>query len=200
MNTAEALNQALFLAINGSADTPHGVVDLALVCAKYLAVLVPLLLAALWLTGRAWPRELAVRACLVALLALLANFVIGLAWPHPRPFVIGLGHQFLPHAPTPSFPSSHVAAFAAVAVTLLAGRLWRWGALVTVAGLAVAWARVFVGVHFPLDMLGAVVVACLAYALIAPFWWSRGSALTDALAVLYRRWCALPIRLGWLRP
>jgi undecaprenyl-diphosphatase len=124
MNTVEAFNQALFLDINGSAAAPHWVIGLALVCAKYLTVLAPLLLAALWLTGRDWLRELALRACLVALLALLANFVIGLVWPHPRPFVMGLGHQFLPHAPDPSFPSDHVTAFAAVALTLLAGRLW----------------------------------------------------------------------------
>jgi undecaprenyl-diphosphatase len=154
----------------------------------------------LWLTGRGWRREVALRACLVTLLAFVANGLIGLAWPHPRPFVIGLGHLFIPHAPTPSFPSDHVTAFAAVALTLLAGGLRRWGVAVVVAGLAVAWARVFVGVHFPLDMLGAVVVACLAYAASAPFWWWRGSALTDAAIALYRRLLAWPISLGWLRP
>jgi undecaprenyl-diphosphatase len=199
MNTVEAFNQALFLDINGSAATSHWVVGLALVCAKYLAVLVPLLLAGLWLTGRDWQREVALRAAVVMLLAFVASFLIGLAWPHPRPFVIGLGHLFLPHAPDPSFPSDHVTAFAAVALTLLAGGLRRWGVAVALAGLAVAWGRVFAGVHFPLDMLGAVVVAGLAYAVIAPFWWSRGSALTDALIALYRRLFALPIRIGWLR-
>jgi undecaprenyl-diphosphatase len=200
MNTAEAFNRALFLAINGSAATPHWIVGLALICAKYLAVLVPLLLVGLWLTGRDWQREMTLRACLVTLFALLINFLIGLVWPHPRPFAIGLGHLFMPHVPSPSFPSDHATAFAAVALALLAYKLRRLGLLTVIAGLAVAWARIFTGVHFPLDMLGAVVVASLAYAVVTPFWWSRGSALTDAAIALYRRWLAWPIRLGWLRP
>jgi len=200
MNTLEAFNQALFLVINGNAATPHWVVELALVCSKYLAVLIPLLLVGLWLTGREWPREVALHACLVTLLALVANWGIGLAWPHPRPFVMGLGHLFMPHTPTSSSPSDHATAFAVVAITLLAGGLWRLGVLVVIAGLAVAWARVFAGIHFPLDMLGAVVVACLVYAVVTPFWWWRGSALTDAVIALYRRWCAPLIRVGWLRP
>jgi len=199
VNTVEAFNQALFLFINGNADTPGWVTGLALICAKYLAVLVPLVLAGLWLTGRDWPREVALRALLVTLLAFLASFLVGLAWPHPRPFMIGLGHLFVPHAPTPSFPSNHATAFAAVALTLLAGGLRRPGAVVALAGLAVAWGRVFVGVHFPLDMLGAVALAGLAYAVLAPIWWSCGTALTDALIALYRRLLAVPIRLGWLR-
>jgi undecaprenyl-diphosphatase len=200
MNTVESFNQALFLLINGSAATPHWVVSLALICAKYLAVLVPLVLAGLWLTGRDWPREVALRAALVTLLAFLVSFLMGLAWPHPRPFMIGLGHLFLPHAPTPSFPSNHATAFAAVALTLLAGGLRRLGLVVALAGLAMAWGRVFAGVHFPLDMLGAVALACLAYAVLAPIWWSFGTALTDALIAFYRRLFATPIRLGWLRP
>jgi undecaprenyl-diphosphatase len=199
MNNLEAFDQALFLAINGSAVTPHWITGLALVCAKYLAGLIPLLLVGLWLSGGTRQREIAVRAGLVTLLAFVANGLIGLAWPHPRPFVIGLGHLFMPHAPTPSFPSNHATAFAAVGLTLLAGTQWRLGLVVAVAGLAVAWGRVFAGVHFPLDMLGAVVVASVVYVVTAPLWQLRGRALTDATIALYRRLFALPIRLGWLR-
>ncbi|MDR0479133.1 MAG: phosphatase PAP2 family protein [Burkholderiaceae bacterium] len=200
MNTVEAFNQALFLSINGSAATPHWVVGLALVCAKYLVVLVPLLLVGMWLTGREEERGLALRSCLAILLALAVNGLIGLAWPHPRPFMIGLGHLFLPHAPSPSFPSDHATGIAALAVILLAGGQW-WRGIVTVAvGVAVAWARVFVGVHVPLDMLGAVVVGCLVCAALAPLWRWRGRALTQGAVALYGQLFALPIRLGWLRP
>jgi undecaprenyl-diphosphatase len=198
MNALEALDQALFLHINGSAATPHWIVGLALVCAKYLALLVPLVLIGLWLTGGERQREAVLRACLVTLLAFVVNWLIGLGWPHPRPFVTGLGHLFLPHVPTPSFPSNHATAFAAVAVTLLAGR-WRMGIVVAAAGLAVAWGRVFAGVHYPLDMLGAVAVAGLVYWATAPLWLLRGQALLRGAVALYRRAFALPIRQGWLR-
>jgi len=34
--------------------------------------------------------------------------------------------------------------------------------VVMLLGFATAWARIFVGVHYPLDMAGAFLTACLA--------------------------------------
>lgn len=199
METIEAFNQALFLLVNGTPATPTWLVGTALVFANYLIWLIPLLLAGMWLSGGDHYRMLAVRACLVALLALGANQLIGLAWSHPRPFAIGLGHAFLPHAPDSSFPSDHATVFASVALTLLIGRM-RWlGGVTLVVGIAVAWARVFLGVHFPLDMIGAVAVACIAYAVIAPLWKMRGPAVTRLAVSLYRMLLAWPISRGWLQ-
>jgi undecaprenyl-diphosphatase len=62
----------------------------------------------------------------------------------------------------------------------------------------VAWARIFVGVHFPLDMVGAVVVAGVAFLLIAPLWQWLGASLTRALIAVYRKLLAWPIQRGWL--
>jgi undecaprenyl-diphosphatase len=198
MNTLEAANRALFLAINGTPSTSGWIAVVAHICAKDLIVLIPLLLIGLWLTGRERAREAALHASLITLLALGVNFGIGLAWRHPRPFMVGLGYLFLPHAPTASFPSDHATICAAAALTLLASGLRRSGGAALLAGLAVAWARVFVGVHFPLDMLGAA-VACLVYAATAPLWQWRGRVVTQAAVVRYRQWFALPIRLDWLR-
>jgi undecaprenyl-diphosphatase len=69
-----------------------------------------------------------------------------------------------------------------------------------IVDLAVAWARVFIGVHFPLDMLGAAVIAWLACMLIKPLWMATGRFVTQALIAWYRKLLALPIRRGWLRP
>jgi undecaprenyl-diphosphatase len=71
--------------------------------------------------------------------------------------------------------------------------------ILLLAGVSVAWARVFLGVHFPLDMTGAAAVACASYVLIAPVWHLAGSAVTRWVIVLYRRLLARPIDLGWLR-
>jgi undecaprenyl-diphosphatase len=62
----------------------------------------------------------------------------------------------------------------------------------------VAWARVFVGVHFPLDMVGAVAVAIVAFLLIAPLWRLLGASVTRSLVAVYRRLLAWPIGRGWL--
>jgi undecaprenyl-diphosphatase len=199
MNTLEAFNQALFLLINGTTATPEWWISIALLIADYVIYLIPLLLAAVWLWGNEAQRSLAIRSCLVAMFGVGANQLIGLVWQHPRPFMIGLGHTFLPHAPDSSFPSDHATVFAGIALTLLLGGA-RWlGGLTLLAGTSVAWARVFLGVHFPLDMPGAVVVAGVAYFLLAPFWNFGGAAVTRCAIALYRKLLARPIDLGWLR-
>ena len=200
MNTLEALNRAWFLAINATPDTPQWQIDIALTIANDFVYLIPVLLALLWLLGNVHQRSAAVRAVCVAMLALGFNQLIGLVWMHPRPFMIGLGHAFIEHAPDSSFPSDHATLFASVALTFLMARLWRCGALVAVAGVAIAWARVRIGVHFPLDMAGAVGVACVAYAIVAPLWTRAGDALMRLLIALYRKVLSWPIRRGWLAP
>jgi undecaprenyl-diphosphatase len=198
MNTLEAFNQALFLAINATPSTPALQIDIARFIADYVILLVPLSLIAMWLSGAERQRETALRACCVALLALGINQLIGLVWPHPRPFVMGIGHTFIEHAPDSSFPSDHGTIFACIALTLLLDGARRYGIVILLSGLAVAWARVFVGVHFPLDMVGAVAVAVVAFLLIAPLWRLLGASVTRSLVALYRKLLAWPIGRGWL--
>lgn len=198
MNTLEAFNQALFLMINATPSTPAWQIDVARMIADYVIYLVPLSLVAIWVFGAERQREVAVRAFCVTLLALGLNQIVGLVWPHPRPSVIGIGHTFLEHAPDSSFPSDHGTIFASIALTLLLGGVRRYGTAILLAGLAVAWARVFVGVHFPLDMAGAVAMACVAFLLIAPLWRVGGTMMTRGLVTVYRKLLAWPIGRGWL--
>jgi len=73
----------------------------------------------------------------------------------PRPFEVipeAILHQHIPLGR--SFPSSHTAVALAVAIALVPF-LPRWGAAVAIAYAAlVGWSRIYVGVHFPLDVLG----------------------------------------------
>jgi len=200
MNTLEAFNQALFLIINATPATPTWQIDLARWIADYVIYLIPLSLVAMWLFGDERQRETGLHAACATCLALGINQLIGLAWPHPRPFVMGIGHTFLDHAPDPSFPSDHGTIFASIALTLLAGGARRYGLAILLSGLAVAWSRIFIGVHFPLDMAGAVVVAAMTYLLVAPLWRLAGSSVTRGLVVIYRKLMAWPIGRGWVAP
>ena len=54
-----------------------------------------------------------------------------------------------------------------LAIPLLLGtQTRRWGAVVLAVGFGVAWSRIYLGVHFPLDMIGAFGVAAVAALLV----------------------------------
>jgi membrane-associated phospholipid phosphatase len=72
---------------------------------------------------------------MVAMLGVGMNQVIGLAWQHPRPFMIGIGHTWIPHAADSSFPSDHMTVLAGVGLPLLLeGALW-FGLTTMIVGL-----------------------------------------------------------------
>lgn len=196
----EALNRTLFLWLNAPAHPQAWLVALATVLAQWLIWAIPALLAIGWLRGDERTRKAMLAATASAWLGLLAGQLIGLAWPHPRPFMIGLGHTLLAHAADPSFPSDHLTLWWAVACALLlqAG-LRGTGAALALSGLAIAWARVYLGVHFPFDMLGAAGVAASSAWLAqraAP--WYMGPAYRTADAV-HRVLFGRLIARGWVR-
>ncbi|WP_461569518.1 phosphatase PAP2 family protein [Thiobacillus sp.] len=199
MNEIEAFNRALFLEINGGGATPAWLVQVAIGIANDLIYLIPLLLLGMWLWGDSTRRSQTIKACLVTLLALGANQVIGLVWTHPRPFMLGLGHEWMYHAADSSFPSDHLTVFAGIGLSLLFSGAFRLAFAVLATGFAVAWARVFVGVHFPLDMVGSVMVAGVSYIVVSPLWRSAGGMLTQLAERQYRAALARPIAAGWIR-
>lgn len=200
----EHLNLILFSALNASAGLSGWQLLSARFAAEWLILLVPFTLAALWVGGDARQRQAAVHACLAAVGALAINAVIGLLWFHPRPFMAGVGHTFLHHAPDSSFPSDHATILFTVALALAfsqAGNARRIGSLLLPVAVVVAWARVFLGVHYPMDMFGALVVSVIVATLFqARIAIATSAALVPMMESVYRRVLAAPIARGWLRP
>lgn len=200
----EQLNLELFSTINAHPGLAGWQLSAALFAAEWLILLVPLGLSLMWLSGVAGERQAAVRALLATGLALAINAGIGLLWYHPRPFVLGVGHTFMYHAPDSSFPSDHATIMFTMAVVLAASRAEggrRFGQWLLPLAAATAWARVYLGVHYPMDMLGALVVAGTV-ALVAgtPAVAALCEAVRRPLESVYRRVLAMPIARGWLRP
>lgn len=198
MDQIEQLNRSWFLIINGAQGTPNWLVNLMIAIGDYLIYLIPLVMLWMWFWGDTVLRSLVLKACLVAFLGVGANQVIALVWQHPRPFVVGLGHVWLVHASDSSFPSDHATVFAGVGLSLLFGGAGGLAGLVLMAGLLVAWARVFLGVHFPLDMLGAVIVAAVAHTVVVPIWRVVAVPVTALAERVYRRLFAWPISVSWI--
>lgn len=200
----ENLNLLWFSLLNADAGLHGWRLELAVFAAKWLILLVPIGLAGLWMNGQAAQREAAVRALAAACFALGVNALIGLGWYHDRPFVAGVGHTFLRHAPDSSFPSDHATIMFTVALVLAASRApaaRRFGRSLLPLAVVVAWSRVFLGVHWPMDMLGAgAVAACVALLFRSHLADDVCPMLTGAMEQLYRRLLATPISRGWLRP
>ena len=155
----ELFNQTLFLLINADIQPNALIVMLAKLMADLPIWLVPSLLIIGWLRGDNAIRQGFLAAALTAVIALSVNQIIGFFWQHPRPFMMGLGHTLIPHVADSSFPSDHMTLICAVAFSLLwHPALRKLGSMLICLSLPVAWARIYLGVHFPFDMLGAMLV------------------------------------------
>lgn len=200
MDFLTALNHSLFLSINADPASPAWRIQAAMLIANRLILLVPCALAALWLWGGQTQRDLALKVLASIGAALFVSYLCGALWPQPRPFVLGLGQAFFPHKATSSFPSNHTIIIATFAFALIFDRRWAgWGWTTLLAAVVVGTARVYLGVHFPLDIAGGIVLAPIAAAITAAVWNRIGATLTLTAQEVYRKLLALPIERGWIR-
>jgi undecaprenyl-diphosphatase len=193
----ESINEHLFLLVNANSTSPAWLLGLASFVAEDLLYLIPVILTALWMWST--HREAAVKALFAALIGLGISQVIGLVYTHPRPLMVGLGHTFVAHAAESSFPSDHGTLFFSVGLALLVWRARLVGLAVLAIGVAVAWSRVYVGLHFPFDMAGALVVAGVSCAVVWSAWNKLGIPLMACGETLYRRIFVIPISKKWVR-
>jgi membrane-associated phospholipid phosphatase len=90
-------------------------------------------------------------------------------FPTPEPLV------HVPHSS--SFPSAHAATAFACATTLAGGASRRLAALLYLLATAIAYSRVYVGVHYPLDVLAGAALGVLV-AVAVRILTGRGRSLT----------------------
>lgn len=86
-----------------------------------------------------------------------------------RPYYVLRGVEVLvPRAHDFSFPSDHATAAGAAIAGLWLARRWWIAAVATVLGLFLAFARVYVGAHYPGDVAGGLALGALVVLALAP--------------------------------
>lgn len=188
------LDESVFRAINGLAGRNGWVDGLAQLAVNdyLLPSALALLLVWLWLRGRT-PAEreadsgTVINAVAAQFVANLAVKAVNLSYFRARPFDADPTTNLLFYRPWDSSCPSNPATFGfavATAIYLGSPRMGRWA-----LGIAAVWgvARVYCGVHYPLDViLGAGLGASVAY------WLSRRSANMRWT----RRWLLAVLRKG----
>jgi undecaprenyl-diphosphatase len=153
------LDTTLFQLLTAGAQAPGWLVFTASVMASAVVPLVTLGLLLAWIKGRS--RFALLDAVVAGLLGLGLVQVIGALAYRPRPFEVGLGLNLMDHAPENSFPSDHATLMFSLAVSLALSPLRIFGLCLLPLGLAVGWGRVYLGAHFPFDILGGAVLGAV---------------------------------------
>ena len=182
----EEVNRSLFLALNAPAGLAGISLNLAIGAAKYLILLLVGTIIWRWLLGKLDDRRSIVHVALAVIPALAINYVVGLVFFHPRPFMIGLGHTYLAHVPEASFPSDHATFMWTIAFGLLCWSPTKpssWFAALLAA--LTSWARIFLGVHFPFDIAGSMAVASLSVAALVPFRAVTARRIAEPIEAVY---------------
>ena len=173
----QGIDAALFELVNAGPSVPAWSLPFASFASDFLPALLALALAIGALLDRRWRH-----AFFTAMVSLLAVWLIvhvfrGL-FPMPRPAFYGLGIQWVPQGVRPGFPSMHAAGTFTAAFSL-----WclprRWPMLAALAVAAtVAWSRLYLGLHFPSDVVAAAMLGALV-----SIWVERGLRLIPRIRI-----------------
>ncbi len=112
-----------------------------------------------WILGRPNERRGAILALLAAGGGLLINQVLNHVWQRERPFYAhpGTVHLLVSKSTDASFPSDHAVASMAIAVAVFLMHR-RIGLVVLAVALLVCYSRVYVGAHYPGDVLAGMAI------------------------------------------
>ena len=150
-------NKALFETVQSY--TGNNILDqIMLFSAEYLVIVVPLTLVYLWLENRKGKQDSSI-IFLATITGIITSYLLSLLYSHQNPSVV---YQEVLAQADPSenaFPSQHTATVFATAFAAFAKKRKNTGILLILAAILTGFSRVYIGEHWPIDIIGSIIAA-----------------------------------------
>ncbi|GAA5112636.1 undecaprenyl-diphosphate phosphatase [Orbus sasakiae] len=168
------INTQLFLLLNAAPDASKFTINFALFCAQYLIYL-PIIIGVYCGFKKPTTRQLLAKIALIVMATLILTVLLRAFVSSPRPFDLAIGTNYLPHTSSNSLPSKHAAFIFAITFALLSSVKQQLTKQYLAIGclsiaLLISWARIYLGVHWPLDILAAIVISAVCAYTIDQYW------------------------------
>lgn len=163
------MNYTLFKAINQYAGHHPFLDGLMVFVTKEALAIFALVLLLMWFFGKEKYKYTVVFAAITGVLGLFINFILGHIYFEPRPFVTHHVHLLIQHAKDSSFPSDHSTGTFSLAFAVLWRKNRKIGFGLLVIAILTGISRVYVGHHYPFDVLASILVALISSRLVYSF-------------------------------
>ncbi|MDI6603908.1 MAG: undecaprenyl-diphosphatase [Thermoanaerobacteraceae bacterium] len=155
------MNLILFHFLNGLAGHTIIIDKIIIFLAVYSPAVYVLLMIVQWFLCGDKGKKASVKAFFAAVIAMALNLTISKIYFEPRPFVHHKVNLLVKHPADASFPSDHAAFGSALAFTeIMYDKVI--GSIMMILTIILLFARVYVGVHYPIDMIGGFLVGYIS--------------------------------------
>ena len=182
------MDTSLFEMINQLAGKIPWLDGLMVFSAKYLPILFAIVLVIFYLTFQARQQRIAVLAGISTLIALGIAQSIALLDPRPRPYLTHVAHLLIARTNDASFPSDH-ATFSFAIATMFWLHNRKVGSILIGLAALVGFSRVYVGTHYPSDVIGGAALGTAVTFIIDQISkQTKIRALLDKLFIMLHEW------------
>ena len=155
------MNMELFRLINNLANKNTVLDGIMIFFSKYVPYIFMAVIAIVFILGitkkNSDYRKVAVNTFVITVINLVLSFIIGGIYYVDRPFVHNEVNLLFTHTKDASFPSDHATGTMSIALGL--GKYNKtFSMILTILSVIVGFSRVFVGHHYPMDVIGAYVI------------------------------------------
>ncbi|SFB29962.1 undecaprenyl-diphosphatase [Clostridium frigidicarnis] len=156
------MNDSIFTMINGVANKNEFLDKVMIFISNYGPYISIFVVCAIFLMGlinrNENQRKIAVDTFFITVIGMVISFIIGSIYYRERPFVNNKVNLLIEHKSNASFPSDHSLGTMSIAVGMgMYNKIL--GIILGVLSLLVGISRVYVGNHYPIDVLAGYVIA-----------------------------------------